>query len=361
MSTGFLRHGLETLPPYVPGRRPALLAEGGETKTARLASNESAYGPHPEVSQAIYAAAEEVNRYPDFRSGELAAVLAAHHGGSSAQVTVGNGSSALIRDLVTALCGPGDEVVFAAPSFPFYRNAAIIAGAIPVAVSLRNHRHDLDAMLAAVTPATKLVFVCNPNNPTGTVLSTSEIASFVDRLPAQVAVAVDEAYIDFAEGGTSSISLAKENERVVVLRTLSKAYGLAGLRVGYAFGAPELISSIARVAVPFGVSGIAQAAAIALFDGEAQQELIQRNAEVVLERDRFIDRVSSLGYVAAPSSANFVFLELSNAADAAASLERRGIFARAIGGGLRVTIGTVNENAIVLRALEELLRADLTS
>ncbi|SJN13262.1 Biosynthetic Aromatic amino acid aminotransferase beta [Leucobacter sp. 7(1)] len=352
MSPISLREGLDTLPPYVPGTRP----DGGPEASpppVRAASNEAPAGPHDSVRAAVAEAAAELHRYPEFSSGTLGAALAERAGLSPEHVTVGTGSSALIRDLVTALCGPGDEVVFAQPSFPYYRNATVVAGATPVPVPLRELVHDLDALLAAVTSATRLLFLCNPNNPTGTVLSADAIRAFLARVPEHVVVAVDEAYIEYSPDASLAADVGRD-PRLVILRTFSKAYGLAGARVGYALGDPRLIAGIARVAVPFGVSMPAQAAALALLAPEAQQSLAERIADTVAERKRLAADLRRGGWAVVESGANFLFLDVAQPADLAQALQERGILVRSVGGGVRMTIATPEENARVQAALESL-------
>lgn len=351
-AASLVRADLERLPPYVPGRRPATQDAGS---IARLASNESPFAPLPSVQQALAAELAGANRYPDMGCAGLIADLAAHLSTEPERIAVGNGSASLIRDLVTTVAGPGDEVLFATPSFPYYGNAAIIAGATPVAVPLDSaHGHDLAALAAAVTPRTRIVFVCNPNNPTGAALSPREIAAFIQQVPEGVLVVVDEAYIEFCPEGSDSLSLVTARSNVAVLRTFSKAYGLAGLRVGYLVGPPEIVSFVRRVTVPFTVNSFAQAAAAASLTSAAQVELRERVSGLVEQRGELADRLADLGIPVVPSHANFVFLPLGERsqqfADACAAA---GVFVRVVGGGVRVSVGTSAENAQFLDAARD--------
>lgn len=353
MSSITLRQGIDALPPYVPGRRPDATSASAGQQPARLASNEQTMAPPRAIIEAITAAAEAANRYPDFGNGALIARLAEVYGVGIDRVAVGNGSSALIRDLVAALCGPGDEVVFAQPSFPYYRNATIAAGARPHGVPLRDFGHDLPALRAAIGPDTKLVFICNPNNPTGTVVDPQALRDFVAEVPENVVVAIDEAYIEFADAADVALDLVRDRANVIVLRTFSKAYGLAGMRVGYAIGPTELIAGMSRLAVPFAVNAVAQAAAVAALEPDTLTELRQRIALGVSERERLAAELVQLGYRVVPSSANFIFLPSEDPDALASRLERADVFVRAIGGGVRITVGLRAENDRVIAALAE--------
>ncbi len=340
------RPDLDLLPAYVPG--------GSAPGAIKLASNEVSAGPLPSVVAAITEAALGVNRYPDTASGVLAGALASRLHVAAAQVVIGNGSVSVCQSLVAATCADGDEVVFAWRSFEAYPLLVRGVGAVPVTVPLTDaHAHDLDAMLAAITPRTRLVFVCNPNNPTGTVVHRAELVRFLDGVPTDVLVVLDEAYTEFVRDPDvpDGVDLARGRANVAVLRTFSKAYGLAGLRVGYVV-APEAVAvAVRKVAVPFAVSGIAQAAALACLD--ASGELLARCDEVVAERDRVRDALVAGGHEVAPSEANFVWLPVG---DGALSLARRcadaGVLVRAFdGAGVRVSTGSTPENDAFLAAL----------
>ncbi len=329
---------------YVPGKSwPGAL---------KLASNESTPGPLPSVVGAIAAAAQGVNRYPDNGSVAVREALAERLGVTAEQVSVGCGSVSLCQQLVLATCSPGDEVLFAWRSFEAYPLVALVAGANPVRVPLApGHVHDLDAMLAAITGRTRLVLVCNPNNPTGTAVGRGELERFLDAVPSNVLVVLDEAYIeylraeDFADGDLpDGIALGRGRANVVVLRTFSKAYGLAGLRIGYAVGSPEVIATVSKVYIPFSVNSLAQAAALASLGAEA--ELLERTDVVVAERERVRAALLAAGYEVPRTHANFVWLHLGgNAAEFSTRCAEAGVLVRPFAGeGVRVTVGDAFEN-----------------
>ena len=343
--TARTRPDLDLLPAYVPGR--------STPGAVKLASNEVADGPLPSVVAAITAAAAGINRYPDTGSTALAAALAVRLGVDAAQVVVGNGSVSVCQQLVQATCADGDEVVFAWRSFEAYPILVRVVGAVPVTVPLTAaHGHDLPAMLAAITPRTHLVFVCNPNNPTGTVVHRAELERFLDAVPPEVLVVLDEAYTEFVRDPEvpDGVDLARGRANVAVLRTFSKAYGLAGLRVGYTVAPVAVATAVRKVGVPFGVSGIAQAAAVASL--HAADELLVRCAALVLERDRVRDALVSAGFEVPVSEANFVWLPLGDGATALAErCAEAGVLVRAFtGDGVRVSTGTPAENDAFLAA-----------
>ncbi|MEW2397965.1 histidinol-phosphate transaminase [Streptomyces sp. NPDC046862] len=346
-----MRAHLEALPKYRPGRAPA---DGGQTDFVQLASNESPFGPLDSVRAAMAAQLDEVNRYPDFAGTQLVTALAGLLNVPQDAVAVGTGSSALIRDLIWAFAGRGDEVVFADPSFPLYRNVTIATGAVPVTVPLSEHRHDLAAMAARVTDRTRVVLVCTPNNPTGTVAGAEELRSFVNALPDHVLVVVDEAYREYVDDPTAAdgVALAAQHPNVVALRTFSKAYGLAGLRVGYLVGAPQIVDLVRRLGIPFGVSALAQAAALASLTSTAREELHERVTAVVRERERVHAFLEATGFSLPRSHANFLYLPVGSlSARFAAACQERGVLVRPCPeGALRVTIGTAAENDQFLKA-----------
>lgn len=339
-----LREDLDAIPAYVPG---AHLPEA-----VALSSNESPLPPLPAVRDAIAGLAGAANRYPDMGAADLKAALGRHLDLPAARVAVGCGSSALLHQLIQATCRPGDEVVFAWRSFEAYPILARAVGARPVEVPLDGeHRHDLPAMADAIGEDTSLVIVCNPNNPTGTTISAHEFEDFLARVPESVTVALDEAYAEFdlSDASPSARRLIDSHPNLVGLRTFSKAYGLAGLRVGYAFGSEEIVAALDKVAIPFGVNALAQAAApMALAE---QDELRDRVSLIAAERERL---AAELGAVA--SQANFVWLPASDLAplepaEIAERLAGRGVLVRAFPEGVRVTVGTREENDALLSAL----------
>lgn len=338
---------MAALPAYTPGRTvPGAI---------KLASNETVQGPLPGVRQAIASAADTINRYPDNGHAELKEHLARYLSPVGAigteQISVGCGSVSLCQQLIQITCSVGDEVIFGWRSFEVYPLQVRVAGATPVQVPLRDEVFDLDAMLAAITERTRLIFVCNPNNPTSTVVAPAELARFVAAVPAQVLVVIDEAYVEYIRDGLlpDSVALARDHPNVIVLRTFSKAYGLAGMRVGYAVGDPEVITALGKVYVPFTVSTLAQAAAIA--STQAAGELLSRTDAVVAERRRVSAELAGLGYRFPPSQANFVWLPLGqDTRGFAAAAAQAGVLIRPYGSdGARVTIGAPEENDTFLR------------
>lgn len=333
------RADLDSLPAYVPGRSvPGAI---------KLASNEAPGGPLPSVANAIAEATTEVNRYPDMGAWLLVDRLASELDVPAEHVAVGCGSVALCQQLVQAMCAEGDEVLFGWRSFEAYPIVTQVAGARQIAVPLdAGHTHDLDAMLAAITPRTRLVFVCNPNNPTGTAVSRAELERFLNAVPSHVLVAIDEAYREFVTDPNvpDGLELARERDNVAVLRTFSKAYGLAGLRVGYSVAPPPITAALRKVYLAFSVNALAQAAALACLD--AADELLARCAEIVAERDRVRSELLTAGYQIPPTQANFVWLPLGERAGEFAdyALERKIVVRPFAGEGVRVTIGTQAEN-----------------
>jgi histidinol-phosphate aminotransferase len=351
--TVHLRPTLSTLPTYVPGRSvPGAI---------KLASNETPYPPLPHVVARIAAAAGDVNRYPDNGSAALTEAIAAKIGVAVAQVRVGCGSVSLCTQLVQAVADADDEVLYAWRSFEAYPIITAVSGASAIQVPLdAGHVHDLDAMAAGITGKTRLVFVCNPNNPTGTAVGRDALVRFLRAVPPDVVVALDEAYREFVTDPdvATGLSLLADFPNLVVLRTFSKAYGLAGLRVGYAVAADSsLAEALRQTQVPFAVSTVGQAAALASLEPEAELQLLGRVAEVVAERDRVRAALLELGYPVPPSQANFVWLPLGDATmEWTAGCEQRGVIVRGFAGsGVRVTIGAREENDRLLAAAGELL------
>lgn len=344
---------LGSLPAYVPGRTvPGAI---------KLASNETPYPPLPHVLGRIAEAAGQINRYPDNFSTELTAALAAKYAVDVEQVRVGCGSVSLCTQLVQAVADADDEVIYAWRSFEAYPIITSVSGASSIQVPLADHVHDLDAMADRVTGKTRLVFVCNPNNPTGTAVRRDALVRFLRAIPEDVVVALDEAYREFVTDPDvpDGMSLLSEFPNVVVLRTFSKAYGLAGLRVGYAVAAdPAITAALRQTQVPFAVTTVAQAAALASLEAPAEQELLARVAELVSERRRVYAGLAELGYAVPQTQANFVWLPLGDATTQwAAACEERKVIVRAFAGsGVRVTIGSCEENNNFLAAAAELVR-----
>lgn len=342
-----IRRDLQELPSYVPGR--------SDEQAIKLSSNESGHPPLPSVVAAMQAAATNANRYPDMAAVQLREALAQRLGLKRENIAVGTGSSALCQQLVNVTCLPGDEVVFPWRSFEGYPIFARIAGARPVPVPLDpEHRVSLRSMAEAITPKTRLIFVCNPNNPTGTTVSRHDFDEFMRFVPADVVVALDEAYVEYNLASESPVATdyLGEHPNLVGLRTFSKAYSLSGVRVGYAFGAASLIAALNKVAVPFSVSSVAQAGALASLAAEA--ELGERVEATIRERRRLAEAL--LGDGAVRSEANFVWLPAETLAhrgtpqQVAEQLADRGVLVRAFPEGIRITVTVAEEMDALLAA-----------
>jgi len=339
---------IRDLPAYVPGKPPA--ARAGIT-TYKLSSNENPYPPLPGIMNAAIEAAAQMNRYPDMGCTALYAALSARLGVATEQLAAGTGSVAVLYHLLQAYCDPGDQVVYAWRSFEAYPIAVAVTGAESVQVPLTSGaRHDLDAMAAAITERTKVVIACTPNNPTGPALTHTEVAAFVAQVPADVLVVIDEAYREFVrlEDPVDGLALQREHANVVVMRTFAKAYGLAGFRVGYVVAHPDVASAVRACALPFGVSSIAQAAAVAALGAETM--LLERVDTLVRERARVTGALHDLGWDVPEAQGNFVWLALGErAVDVAAAAEQAGIMVRPFAGeGVRVSIGEPDANDVFL-------------
>jgi histidinol-phosphate aminotransferase len=358
------RPAVRSLPAYKPGRNPADLArEIGVDRAVKLASNEVAFPPLPAVMQALTAAAGETNRYPDNGAVVLTRALADRYGVDPGQVTTGCGAVTLCQELAQAYNDPGTSIAFAWRSFEMYPLLARIAGARAIQVPLtRGHpggpadTHDLEALAAAIDDTTRVVFVCNPNNPTGTAVRRAGLERFLDVVPEQTLVVLDEAYREFVTDPDvpDGIELMRGRPNVAVLRTFSKAWGLAGLRVGYLVAEdPAVAEAVRKTHVPFSVSTLAQAAAVAALASE--EEVRSRCAAVVAERDRLTAALRDRGLDVADSQANFVWLPLGEqTAELAAALEARAVITRPFPGeGLRVTVGMPEEDDVFLAALDD--------
>ncbi|WP_029433365.1 histidinol-phosphate transaminase [Blastococcus sp. URHD0036] len=366
------RPAVQSLPAYKPGRNPADLArELGVARAVKLASNEVAFPPLPAVVQALATAAAETNRYPDNGAVVLTEALATRYGVDPAQVVPGCGAVMLCQQLAQSFNDPGSAIAFAWRSFEMYPLLAQVAGARSIQVPLTPGRpggpadtHDLEALAAAVDDSTRLVFVCNPNNPTGTAVRRPELERFLDAVPADTLVVLDEAYREFVTDPEvpDGIELMRGRPNVVVLRTFSKAWGLAGLRVGYLVAEdPAVADAVRRTHVPFSVSMLAQAAAVAALASE--DEVRRRVAAVVAERDRLTAGLRERGFDVADSQANFVWLPTGEAtAELAAALESRGVITRPFAGeGVRVTVGAPDEDDALLAALDEISAGSATA
>ena len=300
-----IREEAAGLPVYRPGRRPPLV-DG--LPAYKLSSNENPYPPLPGVLAAATQACAELNRYPDITAAALTEALAGRLGVAPERIAFGTGSVAVLFHLLNVLGRPGAEVVYAFRSFEAYPIATQLSGATGVPVPLTpTYEHDLDAMAAAIGPATVAVLLCTPNNPTGPALRQVDVEAFLDKVPDDVAVVLDEAYVEFVDDPAAVTGLSLlDRENVVVLRTFSKAYGLAGLRIGYAVAPVELASVLRAAANPFGVTTVAQAAALASL--EAEQALRERVDELVLRRAAMLKGLRDLGHDVPDAQGNFVWL-----------------------------------------------------
>jgi histidinol-phosphate aminotransferase len=343
------RAALAAVPAYVAGRPPAP-REGLETY--KLSSNENPFPPLPGILEAVEAAAATLNRYPDMGSVALYEALAADLGVPTSQLAAGTGSVALLYHLVQAFCEPGDEVVYGWRSFEAYPIAAAVCGAASVQVPLTaDGRHDLDAMAAAVTGRTRILLVCTPNNPTGPAVTHAELVGLLEQVPSDVVVVVDEAYAEFVrlDDPVDGLALQRAHPNVVVLRTFAKASGLAGLRVGYLVASDEVAAAVRACALPFGVSGVAQAAAVAAL--QHTPALTERVEAIVGERERVVAALRDQGWTIPDAQGNFVWLALGDdTARFAAGADEAGIMVRPYGtDGVRVTVGEVPANDVFLR------------
>jgi len=348
-----LRRALDGIPTYKPGR-PAASNDGtGSAPTYKLSSNENPYPPLPSVLETVRAGAESVNRYPDMFATGLTAALAERFGVPASHVATGTGSVGVLQQVIQSTATEGDEVVYAWRSFEAYPIVVQVSGARSVRVPLTaDEHHDLDAMADAITDRTRLVLVCTPNNPTGTAVRRQQLDPFLDRVPTDVLVVIDEAYREFVRDPDvpDALDVYRDRPNVAVLRTFSKAYGLAGLRVGFAVAHEPVADALRKTAVPFGVSGLAQVAATASLG--AEHELLERVAALVAERGRVQQALREQGWTKVPASeANFVWLRLGQRTEAfAAACEEAGVVVRHFAGeGARVTIGEPEANDLFLR------------
>lgn len=340
---------VEGLAPYVPGRSASEVQQAYNLDAVvKLASNENPFGPSPLAVAAAMTALASSSSYPDGAAVALRDRLGALYGYDRGNIIVGNGSDEVILLLALAYIEPGDEAVLAAPPYAIHRRSVQTAGGTPIAVPLRDHVHDLDAMAAAITDKTRLVFIANPHNPTGTTVSRSALRAFVERIPDTALLIVDEAYYDYVDDDLrfTAVDLLAEFPNVVTLRTFSKAHGLAGLRAGYGVAHPSVVSTLDRIRPPFGLNGAAQAAALAALDDighVAHTVEATRRGRARLEE---IAGVHGLGVV--PSQANFALLRVGDSVAVSEALLQRGLIVRpgenlGMPGWIRVSIGTDDE------------------
>lgn len=345
-----VRAAVAQLPAYVAGK------SAQSDLTAALASNESHFTPLPSVITAISAEAGRIHRYPSMGAVEAREAIARHFGVSPDEVAAGPGSSGVLQQIISAVCGHGDEVVYAWRSFEAYPILVAVAGAVSVPVPLlADEHHDLAAMGAAITERTRLVILCSPNNPTGVSISPDALEEFLKSVPPRVLVVLDEAYIEFQRGPrVNSMEFYRRYPNLCVLRTFSKAYGLAGLRIGYAIARPDIAGGLRRTAVPFGVNRMAQAAAVASL--AAGDEILERTEAVAQERDRVIRTLRGYGWDVPDSQANFYWLRASDElrGQLIDALSQADILARGYAvDGVRITLADASTNDRVLAVLAD--------
>jgi histidinol-phosphate aminotransferase len=360
---GLLRPALGGLVPYEPGKPvEEVQRELGLERVVKLASNEGPYGPFPAALAALEVTAADLNRYPDGGAYRLRAALAERHGVRFEEVAIGSGADGLIDGISQATLDPGDQVVLGWPSFPSYAIYARKLGAEPVLVPLRKHRYDLEALLDAITEQTKLVYICYPNNPTGTMNTRAELEAYFGRVPPHVLTVLDQAYFEYIEDPEYVDGIeeyVKAGHRLLVLRTFSKIYGLAGLRVGYGVGPAELVVALGKTRRAFDVTAAAQEAALASIDRAGELELRRaRNREGLRELERIL---RAAGFeVAGPAVGNFLFADVGEDAQTwFEALLRQGVIVRPLAGfgapnAVRVTVGTPDEHAFLAQALAQM-------
>jgi histidinol-phosphate aminotransferase len=364
IAESFFRQSVNDLIPYEPGKPvEEVQRELGLERVVKLASNEGPYGPFPAALEALVRCADELNRYPDGGAYRLRAALAEHFGVRFEEVAVGSGADGLIDCLSQAALDPGDEIVCGWPSFPSFVLHALKMSAVPRQIPLRDHRYDLDALLGAIGPRTKLVYVCAPNNPTGTTSTQAEIDAYFERVPEHVLTVLDQAYFEYVElpdypDGVEEY--LKAGRRVVVLRTFSKIYGLAGVRVGYALGPAGVVEAMGKVRRAFDITVPAQEAAlVSLGNDEEVDRRRTANAEGRIALEAAL-RASGLDPVG-PAAANFVYAEVGeDSRPLFEALLREGVIVRPLHGfgapgAVRVTVGTREETDFLAQALPRAL------
>lgn len=363
----FVPEHVRTLGGYTPGKSRRQSQQESHVNCIKMASNENPFGPSPKAVQAMQAVLSESNFYPDNDAIELRQKLAEHHHVRPEQVVPTAGSTALLGMVARTLLSPGLNAITSERSFIVYPIATQAAGGRLILVPMRHDGFDLDAMAAAIDQDTRIIYISNPNNPTGTLVPAGELDRFLDKVPDHVIVILDEAYYDFSQhfavlrgvDYSHALDYVNQGRKVVVLRTFSKAHGLAGVRVGYGIGPAELMTYFARMRTTFSVSAVAQAAALAALDDEAHvKNSLKNNAE---QSQRLMEGLAELGYHPVPSWANFLYCELSDDAAAVATrLQAEGVVIRPLGPwgaptAIRITIGTPEQNDVFLKAFKKVM------
>jgi histidinol-phosphate aminotransferase len=359
---------VRAMPNYVPGRSPRQAEAETGVRCIKMASNENPFGPSPLAVEAMRAAATQVNRYPDMDNSDLRAALAERHGVDPTNILVTCGSSQMLHIVARSILAPGRNAISADRSFIVYPIVCMAVGADLIRVPTKDNGFDLDGILAAITPHTRAILIANPNNPTGSLLTPAELDCFLDRIPDHVLVVLDEAYAEFAEAFarkrgvkySHSLDYVRQGRNIVVLRTFSKAQGLAGARVGYAIAPSELIQYFMRVKTVFSVSSIAEAGALAgLRDTAHVQKTVENNCKGA---EYLTNRLAEMGLKALPTWTNFLYVDVGEPASPfARRLEAEGIIVRPMSGGwnaptaIRVTIGTPEQNERFADALKRVI------
>jgi len=348
--------------PYVPGKPiEEVERELGLKDVIKLASNENPLGPSPQAVEAMKTAVEKVNIYPDSNSYYIKEALAEHVGLAPENIIVGNGSDELLKLIAEAFLKEGEEVIYGMPSFSEYEFVTRVMAGQVVEVPLKNLTYDLPAIAEKINDRTKLIFICNPNNPTGTIVSKDEVAAFMTQVPEDVLVVFDEAYFEYVTDAESANGLdyVRQGRRAIVLRTFSKIYGLAGLRIGYGLAAPDIIDCLMRVREPFNVNSVAQAGALAAL---ADQAWIKRVLQVNIEgREYWYRELAAMGLDYAPTQGNFLFINLKTSGAAVSQrLMENGIIVRpghffGYPEYIRVTMGTMEQNKRFIEVLRQVL------
>jgi histidinol-phosphate aminotransferase len=367
----FVPAHIRSLGGYTPGKSPRQAQRESRVNCIKMASNENPWGPSPKAVAAMQAVLSHSNIYPDNDATDLRDALARHHRVEPDQIVLTAGSTSLLGIIARTLLSPGLNAVTSERSFIVYPIATQAAGGQLIQVPMHRDTFDLDALAAAIDGHTRIVYLSNPNNPTGTLVAAADLDRFLDKVPSQVVVVLDEAYYDFAQyfaerrgvDYSHALKYVNQDRRVVVLRTFSKTHGLAGVRVGYGIGPVGLMSYFARMRTTFSVSAPAQAAALAALEDEAHvQKALVNNAE---QAERLIERLRDLGYPVAPTWANFLYCELGeDAASVAQRLQTEGVIIRPLGpwgapSAIRITIGTPEQNDVFLKSFKKVMERSL--
>jgi histidinol-phosphate aminotransferase len=367
----FVPAHIRSLGGYTPGKSPRQAQRESRVNCIKMASNENPWGPSPKAVTAMQAVLSDINFYPDNDAADLRDALAKRHGVQPDQTVVTAGSTSLLGIIARTLLSPGLNAVTSERSFIVYPIATQAAGGQLIQVPMHRDGFDLEAVAAAVDGNTRIIYLSNPNNPTGTIVDASDLDRFLDQLPEHVVVVLDEAYFDFAQHFATqrsveyshSLKYVNQGRKVVVLRTFSKAHGLAGVRVGYGIGPAALMSYFARMRTTFSVSIPAQAAALAALDDETHvQKTLLNNSE---QAERLTDALREFGYEVVPTWANFLYCELGeDAAAVAQSLQSEGVIIRPLGPwgaptAIRITVGTPEQNEVFLKAFKKVMERSL--